>query len=244
MPADFQTSTLWRISAFDELREQPQVPGLERQTMLSSTLQAELSALERRREESDALEVVAACVRLQEAALVYLRVDDLVWPITLFPSQMLYHSPRLLSEASAAGLASVSAIGVEPAALRPPGHYMSERVADLDAYRPLGPLLWQLALKGPRNRLLAEIGGTAAYRALRSPRSEDMALPGAIGPAVERLRRETVSLKQIAEFPGMSAERGARMLNALYLCSNLLVTRSHSGARSEPGLKLFGVRLR
>ena len=42
----------------------------------------------------------------------------------------------------------------------------------------------------------------------------------------------------------MSAERGARMLNALYLSANLMVTRSHSSASAEPGRKLFGLRLR
>ncbi len=39
----------------------------------------------------------------------------------------------------------------------------------------------------------------------------------------------------------MSAERGARLLNALYLCSNLMVTRSHSSAQSEPRRSLFGL---
>ena len=76
MPADYHGSTLWRVSAFEELRDQPPAPGLERQTTLSSTLQAELGALERRREDSDPLEVIAACVRLQEPVLVYLRFDD------------------------------------------------------------------------------------------------------------------------------------------------------------------------
>ena len=247
MTPDFEPSTLWRISAFDRLREQAaaaELPGLERQTVISTTLQAELTALERQELASDALEVFAACLRLQEPALVYLRFQDLVWPVTLFPAQALYHSPRTLLEASEAGLATVSTIGVEPAGVRPPGHPMRERIASDATYRPLVPALWRLALHGPRGRLLTEIGGTAAYRVLRSPRLDDLPLPGAVGPAAERLRREAASLRAIAEWPGMSVERGARLLNALYLSSNLMVTRSHPAARAEPAATQLGRRPR
>jgi hypothetical protein len=38
----------------------------------------------------------------------------------------------------------------------------------------------------------------------------------------------------------MSVERGARLLNALYLTANLMVTRSHPAARAEPAQGLFG----
>lgn len=244
MSADFQASTLWRVSSFDRLHEQSVMGGLhggEQQTLLSSTLQAELYELDRRREASDVLEVIAACMRLQEPALIYVRCHDFVWPVTVFPAQMLYHAPRALVEASEKGLAGASVISVEPAVLRPPGHAMRDRVAADASYWPLGPALWSLALNGPRSRLLSEIGGTAAYRAMRNPRTENLSLPGALAPAADRLRREAVSLKQIADWPGMSAERGARLLNALYLCANLMVTRSHSSAQSEPRRSLFGL---
>lgn len=244
MHADFQASTLWRVSSFDRLHEQSVMGGLhnsEQATLLSSTLQSELFELERRQEATDALEVLAACLRLQESALIYVRCHDFVWPVTVFPAQRLYHAPRALVEASEKGLAGASVISVEPAVLRPPGHPMRDRVAADASYWPLGPALWSLALNGPRSRLLAEIGGTAAYRAMRNPRTENLPLPGALAPAAERLRREAVSLKQIADWPGMSAERGARLLNALYLCSNLLVTRSNASAQSEPRRSLFGL---
>ena len=91
-----------------------------------------------------------------------------------------------------------------------------------------------LALQGPRSSLLTEIGGTAAYRALRSLAGQDLVMPGAVGPAAERLRRETAPLRKIATWPGMSVERANRMLNALYLSSNLIVSRTHHTAR--PGM--------
>lgn len=239
MPIEEHASTLWAVSSFDRLHEQSQ-RGLDGPTMLSSTLMAEVAALERRHEESDALEVLAACVRLQEPALVYLRFAELVWPVTVFPAQMIYHSPRPLTEAPEGSLARVTAMGIEPPAFRPPGHPMSDRVAADDCYYSLAPALWRLALHGPRGRLLQEIGGTAAYRVLRNLRVDDLNLPGALGAAAERLRREAASLKQIAAWPGMSAERGARMLNALYLASNLMVTRSSTIAQAEPRRSLFG----
>jgi hypothetical protein len=34
----------------------------------------------------------------------------------------------------------------------------------------------------------------------------------------------------------MSADRASRLLNALYLATGLMVTRSHPAARSEPGV--------
>jgi len=112
---------------------------------------------------------------------------------------------------------------------------MFERVAQAEHYRPLAPLLWAVALHGPRSRLLTEIGGTAAYRALKNPADEGLVAPGALGAAAQHLRRESASLRDIAKWPGMSVDRASRLLNALYLATGLMVTRSHPAARSEPG---------
>jgi hypothetical protein len=239
MATEEHASTLWQYSAFDRLHQES-LRDSDRPTIVSSTLMAEIAALERRQDENDALEVLAACVRLQEPALVYLRFAELVWPVTVFPAQMVYHAPRPLSEAPESSLARVTSMAIEPPAVHPPGQAMSNRVAADDSYYSLAPALWRLALFGPRGRLLNEIGGTAAYRVLRNPRVDDLPLPGALGPAAERLRREAASLKQIASWPGMSVERASRMLNALYLSANLVVSRSAAAARAEPRKSLFG----
>jgi hypothetical protein len=157
---------------------------------------------------------------------------------------MLYHSPRDMAEASAEGLAALSLLSVEPPGVRAPGHWMFERVGHEAFYRPLVPLLWSLALKGPRQELLDEIAGPAAYRLMHSRLPESVSAPGALGSAVERLRRESVSQRTIAGWPGMSHERASRLLNALYLSSELMITRSHPAAR-EPGARgLFGWKRR
>jgi hypothetical protein len=232
--ADPGSSSLWRISAFDALRKTVASTafGGPRQTLISSTLQAELRLMDRRREGADALEAIAACVRLHEPALIYLQYEDRVWPVTLFPNEMIYHSPRSLLLAGRRGLRGLKLVDIEPPTVRPPGHWMHERIASAQFYHPLAPALWLLALQGPRPNLLAEIGGTAAYRVLRRLASEDVAVPGAVAPAAERLRAETAPLRRIATWPGMSVERASRMLNALYLSSNLIVSRTHHSARA------------
>lgn len=235
--SDTDTSTLWRISAFERLRDSmdsPQFAALGRQTMLSSTMQAELRVMERRASSSDAIEMIATCLRLREAALIYLQFDELVWPVTLFPADKLYHSPRSLEAGAGRALASVRAISIEPAAVRPPGHWMHERVAEAENYHPLDPALWGLALQGPRTHILPELGGTAAYRVLRDPAREGLPTAGALGATVQRLRRETASLRAMAQWPGMSIDRVSRLVNALYLTSNLMVSRTHPAARPEP----------
>jgi len=234
---DLEAPALWRVSAFDAIRNTAATAAdgeLRRQTLVSSTLRAELRLLDRRHEGTDALEVMAACVRLREAALVYLQCDEGVWPVTLFPEQMLYHSPHELVHGTARALGSLATLEVEPPGVRPPGHWMHERVANGETYHPLTPALWTLALQGPRTDLLHEIAGSAAYRALRNPAGQDLATPGALGPTVERLRKESAPLRTIAKWPGMSVERASRLLNGLYLTSNLIVSRAHHSAR--PGM--------
>jgi hypothetical protein len=233
---DFEDSTLWRISAFERMRNEDSQSGFARQertTMLPSTLLADFERLNDDLSGLDALEVMAACLRHQESALLYLTHEELVWPITLFPAHSIYHCPRDISTASNKGLEHLKLVEVEPPGVRPPGHWMHERVGQASHYCPLTPLLWRVALYGPRGTLLTEIGGTAAYRALVSVASHGLIAPGAMGSAAERLHRQSVSMREVASWPGMSVERASRLLNALYLAGSLMVTRSHPAARHQ-----------
>lgn len=237
---DFDDSTLWRVSEFERVRRETGTSGFNRldgPTLLSTTLMADLHRLDPSLTgDMDALEVIAACLRNRESALLYLSCEGLVWPVTLFPQQALYHSPRDLAIAAPASLSQVKLAHIEPPGLRPPGHWMHDRIGRSEQYRRLGPLLWAMAMYGPRGRILAEIGGTAAYRATRYPPEDGLYANGAMGSAAERLRRESVSLRDIAAWPGMSAERAGRLLNGLYLTSSLMITRAHPAARNDTGL--------
>lgn len=231
-------STLWRLSEFEQHhRTQTTAAGpLGSSWGMSSSLLGEIGALERRPCDHDVVEVVAACRRSQKSALVFLRLDELIWPVTLFPAEGIYHSRHDLLGAFGQAPLNLSVMAVEPATLVPPSLHERARSAQSGYFRPLQPALWQLALCSPTQGLLREIGGPAAYRALRSLASDRLQAPGAIGHAAERLHREAAALRHIAQWPGMSVERGVRLLNALYLTSNLIVSRSHPLARREPAM--------
>lgn len=247
-PRDFEESTLWSVSAFERARAETGSSGFARldgPTLLPTTLLADLERLAQVEPQgADLLEVVAACMRHREPALLLVRHEDVVWPVTLFPAESVYHSPRDMADASVTGLSSLKLLAAEPPGVRPPGHWMHERVGPAEHYHDLPPLLWALALHGPRKSLLGEIAGTAAYRAVADSARRGLSAPGALGSAVERLRRESASLRDVATWPGMNVERAARLVNALYLSGGLLTTRAHPAARPDVGLaqRLFGRR--
>ncbi len=229
-----EDSTLWRISAYERWREENGNSGfaaLTPSTVLPTTLNAELALLERRQLRGDVLEVMAACMRQRDSALVLLRHRDLVWPLTLFPRSNLYHVPRPLIDSLQNGSRDLEVLSVEPPGLRPPGHVMTERIADASGYRPLVPLLWALALNAPQSHLLSDIAGRAAYWVSAEFASTGIAHAGAMGPVLKRLRQGVASLDDIARWPGMDAERAARLLNGLYLQGGLIVLRSHRAAK-------------
>ncbi|MEO5843832.1 MAG: hypothetical protein ABIQ33_03220, partial [Caldimonas sp.] len=182
----------------------------------------------------DVLEVIGACVRNREAALLYLEHGTNVWPVTVFPREDVYHSPRDASQMAGAGMSTLRVINAEPPGVKPPGDAMYERVARSDRYHPLAALLWSVALQGPRSTLLTEISGRVAYRLVSTGTREMPSSLGALSSAVTRLRTEAASLRDVAGWPGLSVERASRLLNALYLTGALMVSRSHPAARSEP----------
>ena len=240
---DFDDSTLWRISEFERVRLETGSSGYARlngPTVLPTTLVSELSRLEYSAAGTDLMEVIAACMRHREAALIYVVHRELVWPVTIFPRERLYHSPRDLTTELSQGVRELSVHSVEPPGVRAPGHFMTERVAEERHYRPLYPLLWELGLHGPRGTLINEIGGNAAYRVSPDFHLGSLPLAGAVGPAFQRLRRETASLRAVSGWPGMNIDRAVRLLNSLYLLSGLMVLRMHPAARKEPSTQPSG----
>ncbi|MGZ5240360.1 MAG: hypothetical protein ACXWCN_09585, partial [Caldimonas sp.] len=95
-------------------------------------------------------------------------------------------------------------------------------------------LLWAVALHGPRAALLTEISGRVAYRLASSGAKDRPPSLGALSSAVARLQNEAASLRDVARWPGLSLERASRLLNALYLTGELMVSRTHPAARAQP----------
>lgn len=236
--ADSSGTDLLSLTDYRRMREDMSLADggpLGRLTVLSSTLLAELGHSAEQPDGTELIDMLAACRRHHEPALVCLSHEGMVWPVTVFPAEMIYHSPRDVLSCPDRAMARLKVLSIEPAAVRPPGHWMRERVAAHELYRPLVPMLWSVALHGPsRHTLVPAIGGIAAYRVPRSLSTDGLSAPGALGAASERLRREPTSLRAVSQWPGMDLERGVRLLNALHLVSNLIVSRTHQAARAEP----------
>jgi hypothetical protein len=234
---EFNDSTLWPSSDFESSLKTTGTSGYARlggPALLPMELLADLGRLAADPARNDVLEVVAACLRHGHASLLCVSLGAVVCPVTLFPAQQTFHSPRDLGALPDVEFASWRVLAAEPPGVPMPDQVTGAVGLHIDHYRPLAPLLWKLALHGPRRRLLQEIGGTAAYRVLRDPSADGLPLSGAVQSSLQRLRRDAASVRAISEWPGMSVERACRLLNALYLASALLVTRTHPAARDEP----------
>jgi len=226
----FGEPELWRVSAFQRALEN--ATDSSRYNSLSPSLLADLQRFEHDNGGAEVLEVLAACLRHSNDLALHLDRDGQVLPITLFPRQHLFHTPLPLDQLYATRFDSVRLLQVERALLQPPADPPDELSAPAALCHPLGPLLWHLALHGPRYELLPELAGPAVYRI-----APDLTLPvpvtGALGAAATRLRQEPMSLRALSAWPGFDAERAARLLNALYLQAGLIVSRTHPGAAAD-----------
>lgn len=233
----FGEPELWRVSAFrramSELAAQPDPAGLgTRLSSLSPSLLADLQRFEHAPNGAEVLEVLAACLRHSQNVAIHLDRSGYVVPLTVFPRERLFHTPLPMSSLLAPGLAELKLLQVEPAVLKPPGHRHGELVAASHQYHPLGVLLWLLALYGPRRELLPEISGPAVYRVAPGLDLRNLEIAGVLAAALQRLRRTAVPLRALAEWPGFDLERACRFLNALYLQSGLMISRTHPAALS------------
>lgn len=235
----FGTPDLIRVSAFRRYLDETARPsdgdvGTSRLSQLNPSLAEDLMRFDEagRSGGLELLEVMAACVRHSRSLLLQLKSAERVLPLTVFPSERLVHCPLQIDLLLGSRLTELQVLHVEPAVLRPPGHPDISLVADRDEYAPIGPLLWELAMRGARDALLPEIAGSAAYRISPGLDLFGLSLSGSMAAAVERLKRQTSNLREIAEWPGFDRERAQRLLNGLYLQAGLMVSRTHPSAKA------------
>ncbi|WP_309626642.1 hypothetical protein [Methylibium sp.] len=227
----FGEPELWRVSAFRRAMDSSRNDSA-RYNALSPSLMADLQRFEHVGAGAEVLEVLAACLRHAQDVAVHLDRDGHVLPLTVFPRERLFHTPLPLESLYSTRFDTVQLLQVERALLLAPGQLPAEMAAPSLLCHPLGPLLWHLALHGPRYELLPELAGPAVYRV--APDLEvPVALGGALGAAVVRLRQEAVSLRALAAWPGFDRERAIRLLNGLYLQAGLIVSRTHPAAGGD-----------
>jgi len=230
----FGEPELLKASAYrrylDELQADRSLGDSSHLNQLSPSLQADLGRADQPGGVSETVEVIAACVRHSTRVTVHLQCAERVLPLTVFPHERLVHCPMNLNEFVERHVADARVMHLEPAVLRPPGDPERALIGDSRQYHPLTPLLWELAIRGPRRELLPEIAGPAVYRVSPSLDLSSVPATGAIKSAIERMRRKAVPLTSIAGWPAFDRERAARLLNALYLQAGLIVSRSHPDA--------------
>ena len=243
----FGEPELMRVSAFRRyLDEVVRSSGggsaaTSRLSSLSPSLMDDLLRFEHDGSAAEALEVMAACIRHSQRVTVHLQSDDKVVPLTVFPQERLVHCPIDMDAFLASRLTELQVLHVEPALLRPPGDAEAALVGDLHLYHPVGPLLWELAMRGFRATLLPEIVGPAAYRVAPGLDLGALHLSGAMLAAVERLKKTTINLRDLSLCPGFDRERASRLLNALYLQAGLIISRT---APEAIGDSWFGALMR
>lgn len=180
------------------------------------------------------LEVMAAAVRHGKRLRMHLQHELRTLPLTVFPAQRLVHCPLPMALLMELRLADLQVLHVEPAVLGAPGDGPGTRLAESHLYAPLGPLLWELSLRGAREDLLPEVAGVAAYRVAPGADLAALNLTGTLAAAVQRLQRDNANLRDIAAWPGFDRSRAMRLLNGLYLQAALIISRTHPAATSEP----------
>jgi hypothetical protein len=229
----FGEPELMRASAYqrylDELRADQ--GGIStRIAQLSPSLQADLQRFGDDGDGSETIEVLAACVRHGKRVTIHLHCGPRVVPLTVFAQERLVHCPLPMDELIGKHLNEMRVMHVEPALLRPPGDAQADLVGAAHLHHPLAPLLWEMAMRGPRRELLPEIAGPAVYRVAPGLDTHSLPAGGALAAALLRLGRQAAALRELADWPGLDRERATRLLNALYLQSGLIVSRSHPDA--------------
>jgi hypothetical protein len=242
----FGEPELMRVSAFQRYLHEPGGPRARevldnlRQPGLSPSLLADLGRFEHSGQASEALEVLAACVRHSQQVVIHLQMGESVVPLTVFALERLVHCPISLDALLQQRPTELRVLHVEPAILRPPGDRELALVGEEQHYHSLRPVLWELALRGARNTLLPEIAGPVSYRIAPGLDLGELRVGGALLASIQRLQGERVTLREMTDWPGLDAERAARLLNALYLQSGLIVSRTRPAGFSESWLGALG----
>ena len=216
--------------SFDTLDEPPTAAVHTALSSLSPSLLQDLQRFDPRSPQRELLEVLAACMRHTQSLALELAGEPAAVTLTLFPLAGVAHCPLPLDTFLSADLSQWRVLAVRPASVRPPDDLALNRPGGPRGFSPLRPLLWAVALSGAREALLPELAGQAAYRVAPAFNLSGLDVPGAMAACITRLRRQTSNLGEIANWHGIGDARAMRLLNALYLQSGLIVSRTHPAA--------------
>jgi hypothetical protein len=231
--AELMRASAFRRTIESEFRGSGDDRISSRLSSLDPSLHQDLMRFESKGRQSELLEVLAGAVRHSSAVTIQLQLLAHVLPLTVFPVHRLVHCKLPMRQFFELQLTDLEVMRVEKAQMQVPELQALAQSAVQAHFAPLGKLLWELALRGARDELLPEIAGQAAYRITPTLDLSTLELSGTLASACEKLKRQTTSLREIAEWPGFDKPRAMRMLNGLYLQAGLMVTRTHPAATNE-----------
>ena len=199
---------------------------------LGSSLLSDLKRFAHEPGGAELLAVVAAGVRHARAIVMYLQHADKVISLSVLPREQLFHCAVDLCELPAEALARLRLLHVEPE-LDLMGSRGSALQSATSRLRALGPLLWLLAMHGPRDELLPEVAGPAKYRLAPSWSESGLPIDPLLIPLLQRMRHESSSQQELADWTVPQRVPVRRLLNALYLQHGLIVSRAFSALQRE-----------
>lgn len=192
---------------------------------LSPSLREDLLRFADAGAEIELLPALAASVRHAKSVLVGLDLQGQRIVASIHPRQQIFRAPLDLGALSPAECRVLKLVHVEPQA----GGSVEDAGRDTST-GPLRPLLWRLAMFGPRADLLPEVRGPVRYRLAFGAALQDLDIAPEFGPVLARLKSMPLGLDELVAGSGLGRDVLQRLMNALYLQSGLMIVRAF-GAR-------------
>lgn len=210
-----------------EVESEPATTSRTRPSTLSPSVLSDLKRFSSGTEASDLLPALAASLRHAQDLVLHLQRDLGNLLLSVFPRDQRFGCALNLLELRDDEIARLQLSRVEP--WEGFWHGGAAAAADTGAqavFRPLRPLLWRLALHGARDELLPEIAGAVRYRLAPGVSLRHAPLDEQLRPILRGLRQVALSFDEFSDWSGVAPPTLRRLLNALYLQSGLILSRS------------------
>jgi hypothetical protein len=190
-------------------------------SMLTSSVLEDLRRFKAEPLMGNLLAVLAASVRHDKPLSVSLIVDGEKLGLTIHPRRQVFYCTTDLCTLPDPAFAQLLLERIEPEA-----EAQALLGSGLTA-RPLRPLLWHLAMRGPHADLLPELAGNVRCRMVFGTSLEGLPLDRPVRRAVLLMKVAPISLDDLLPRARLGRVTAQRVWNALYLQSALMVTRAY-----------------
>jgi hypothetical protein len=190
-------------------------------SLLSSSVLEDLQRFKAEPLLGNLLAVVAACVRHDKPLSVTLAVDGQQLALTIHPRRQVFYCAEDLCALGDAAFALLAIERIEPEA------EVQALLGSGLAARPLRPLLWHLAMRGPNAELLPELAGNVRCRMVFGTSLDGLPVERPVRRAILLMKVAPISIDDLLPRARLGRVAAQRVWNALYLQSALMVTRAY-----------------